>query len=95
MSDTETTPPIVVRESAAKDVANSTLRTILIAGFAIGASQFIESEVVLATIVAVGAMIAGFVATYLVGIHKLLQNHRKLRFLAHRAPDDVATVVRK
>ncbi len=95
MSESETTPPIVVRESPARDVANSTLRTVLVAGFAIGASQFIQSEVVMTAVVAVGAMIAGAVATYLVGIHKLLQNHRKLRLLAKQAPDELAQVVKK
>ena len=90
--DTETTPPIVVRESAAQDVANSTLRTVITAGLAVGASQVVKSEAAMVAVVAAGALIAGSVASYLVGIHRLLQQHRKLRFLAKQVPDSVAVL---
>lgn len=84
--------PIVVRESAAKDIATSSLRVLLIAGMSSAASLVINSEVVLGTVVTAAALISGVVATWLVGQYRIVQQHKKLRFLAKQVPDDIAQV---
>jgi uncharacterized membrane protein len=92
MSAPEAEPPVVVRKSPSKEITEQTARVFLLGAFAFGAGFIIKSDVVLAAVVPVLAMLAGFVATYIVGIVKFLRDHRKLRFLAERADDDLAQV---
>lgn len=90
----EPTEPIVVRESPAKEVSAQTVRVILLGGFSAAASQFVRSEIALGAIVpALGLLagcVAGFVVTYVIGLKKLLKDHRQRRLMARHLPDDVA-----
>lgn len=92
MTDPQTPAPIVVRDSPAKEITAQSVRVLLLAGFSIGASHFVTSEVAMAAVIPAAAMLAGFVATYVVGLLKLLKDHRQRRLMAKALPNDVATV---
>lgn len=82
--------PIGVKANVTTDVTAQTLRVFLLGFFAFGAGQFVHSELVLATIIPVAALIAGFVATYIVGLKKLFDTHTKLKVMASWLPDRFA-----
>lgn len=92
MTDPQTPAPIVVRDSPAKEITVQSVRVVLLAAFAVGASQFIQSEVAMVAVMGAGTMLAGFVATYVVGLLKLLKDHRQRRLMAKALPNAVATV---
>lgn len=82
--------PIVVRESPAKEISAQTVRVFLLGAFAMGAGYFIRSEMVLAAVVPVLTLVAGFVATYVVGLLKFLKDWRARLAMAKQLPDNVA-----
>lgn len=84
--------PIVVRDNPAKEITAQSVRVLLLAGFAVGASQFIQSEVAMVAVMGAATMAAGFLATYVVGLLKLLKDHRQRRRMARALPDTQAVV---
>jgi hypothetical protein len=82
--------PIEVKSSVKSDVTYQTLRVFLLGALAFGAGQFVHSELVMATVIPVAALVAGFLATWLIGIHKLLDTHSKLKAMASWLPDRLA-----
>lgn len=88
----EAPEPIVVRKSPFKEISESALRAALMAAFAIAAGQFIRSDIVMGTVTPLLISVAGFVATWLFALQKLLKDHWQRRHMARMLPDDVATV---
>lgn len=84
--------PIEVKASVTSEATAQTLRVFLLGLFAFGAGQFVHSELVLATIIPVAALTAGFVATWLVGMKKLFDTHVKLKAMATWLPDQIAKI---
>jgi len=86
----EPTTPIVVRENPAKEISAQAVRVFLLGAFAMGAGYFIRSEMVMAAVVPALTMLAGFLATYLVGLLKFLKDWRARLTMAKALPDSVA-----
>lgn len=83
--------PIVVTASATKVVSRETVKALVMAGFAIAASQMVQSQVALAAILPLG----GFLGVWVYGVYERLHNWRLAKFMAHKLPDDTARVGHK
>ncbi len=84
--------PIVVRESPAKEITAQTVRVFLLGAFAMGAGVFIRSEMVLAALMPVLGLLAGFLAVYVAGLLKFLKDWRARLTMAKSLPDELVKV---
>lgn len=84
--------PIVVRDNPAKEITESAVRAVFMAGFAIAAGRFIQSETVMGAIQPLLFCAAGYGATWFFALRKLIKDHRQRRFMARRLPNTDAVV---
>jgi hypothetical protein len=89
MTDTQQPPaPINVNATATPSVMSETTKSLLIAGFAIAAAQFIHSESALGVVLAS----SGAIVTAGWSLYTRLRNWRVMRHLASIVDDSTATV---
>lgn len=84
-------PPITVKATAAPIITSQTFQVLVVAGCAFLADRLMHSDVAIAAVVPVGALVATWAWSLLHRLH----SWRALRFLAARAPDTVAVVGRR
>lgn len=87
---TQAAPSIVVQAHAAPIVMSESVKLILMAGFAVLAAHFIQSESALGIVLAA----SGVVVTWLYGVYRRIANWGVLKHLADAVGDDVARIGR-
>lgn len=88
--------PIIVRDTAKPDIFWQTVRVALLIGCGLLLGRYLPAYVVGVAMPGVDQVLiglVGIVATYGVGLRKMIAEKRKLRTLAKHAPDDVAKLV--
>lgn len=88
MTDQTPAEPITVQAHAAPIVMSESAKLILMAGFAVLAAHFIQSESALGIVLAA----SGVVVTWLYGVYRRMANWSVLKHLAAAVGDDVARI---